>query len=720
MIAVRTHGVYGQRAIPQLMQLRVWQFCRLALRLQAAMNISMSWMNQYLEPQASAAEQAELLTRAGFPLEHCEEVSLPGGTPPTDVCQDIELTSNRGDCLCHIGLAREIVAVSAGARTLKLPASKAPKATGPHVNTVARVTNDESELCPLYTARVIRGVKVQPSPAWLANRLLARGDIPRNNIVDASNFVLFEYGQPTHVFDLKKLAGPEIIIRKAKRDEPFLPIGEGAAEVKLRDSDLVIADAKKAVAIAGVKGGALTAVSNDTVDILIEAATFAPSAVRSASRGLGIASDSSYRFERGVHPGQIEIAANRLVELILELCGGTLCEGVIAAGQPVSPRRNVSMRCDRCRKVLGIPIQDEQMRACLERLGFEPQLRKGVIECTVPHVRLDIEREIDLIEEVARIHGLDKIPIADAIEVRVAPSEPAELAKRAVNDALMGMGYVECVTHSLVSEAAGGAFLPPGMETLRVADERAKAAPLLRPSIIPSLLRVAALNRDHGVDEINLFETASTFARHGQSHLERVNLAIVHSATNPEEGIRLMRGVIDRLAQLLLGPTVQIEVDPITEFNWLEPGASVRVNGDMLGTFGVLGERVLNMVGLGGTFIAAELGAPALYHRYPPEVSARELPAFPSIERDLSAIIEDRVPWIEVKSALHTLNLQHVEAIEFVTTYRGKQVGAGKKSLTLRARFRAADRTLKHDEVDAQMNAVVDALQSKFKAEIRN
>ena len=677
------------------------------------MNTSVAWMNAYLDPPATADEQAELLTRAGFPLESREEVALSKGS---DIRQDIELTSNRGDCLCHVGLAREIAAVSG--RSLRLPVTQL-KAKGPKVTTVIKVTNRETSLCPLYTARVIRGVKVGKSPQWLQDRLISRGDIPRNNIVDASNFVLFELGQPTHVFDLAKLRGPEIIIRHAKPGEPFLPIGEGASEVKLEDRDLVIADADRAVAIAGVKGGALTAVSDATTDILIEAATFAPATVRATSRRLGISSDSSYRFERGVHPGQIERAANRLAELILELCGGELCEGVIEAGLSVAPQRAVSMRADRCRKILGVAISDHQMIDALTRLGFQPKIGSSGIACTIPYERIDIEREIDLIEEVARMIGLDVVPVADSMKVRVAPPQSSELAKRAVNDAMAGMGYLETVTHSLISEKTAAAFIAPEMTLMRVADERAKAEPVLRPSILPSLLRVVAFNHDKGVDQVSLYEAASTFASLNDQPVERFNLALIHPAPSAEQALREVRGSVDRLIQIIFGAQAAIVVKPASKLPWFAPGADVYANGRLLGSLGIISRAATMLFGLDEPLAAAEIGLPGYYHLYPPETQAHELPHFPAIQRDISAIIDERVEWVEVKSTLQRLQLQHVETIDFVTTFRGKQIGAGKKSLTIRTRFRAPDRTLKHEEVDPQIASMMQALQAKFAAEIR-
>jgi phenylalanyl-tRNA synthetase beta chain len=675
---------------------------------------SARWLNDYLDLPATPEEQAELLTQAGFPLEDREDVTLPDGS--SDVRQDYEMTSNRGDAVCHVGLAREIAAISG--RTLKQPRPQL-KTTGSAADSIAKVTNHEPKRCPRYTGRIIRGVKVGPSPRWLQDRLIARGDIPRNNVVDATNFVLFELGQPTHVFDLAKLKGPEIIVRLAKDGEPFLPIGEGEAEVKLTADDLVIADAEVAVAIGGVKGGAITAVTDATTDLLLEAASFDPVSVRNSSRRLNIASDSSYRFERGVHPGQVDEAAERLAELILELAGGELCQGVLCDGAPIPEPRRASMRPGRCRKIIGLPISDEQMLEALAKLGFEPSLDGDWIRCIVPYQRLDIEREIDLIEEVSRIYGHDNIPVTDTIQVRVAAPQATELAKQAVANELVGMGFIETITHSLTSEKHAALFKPPGMEPLRVADERAKAEPVLQPSTLPSLLRVYALNRDNGVTDVKLFEQAATFGFHGDEHLETTSLGLLIPTPDGDPSLREMRGVIDRLIEIVIGHDAQITLLTEPARSWLEPFAAIQVNGRVLGTYGLIAANVRKAFDIDVPVAAAEIGLPALYEAFPPETPAHALPSFPAIERDLSPILDESVTWAPLHEAVRRLDLRYLEAMQFVTTYRGKGIPKGRKSLTFRLRFRAPDQTLKHAEVDPQVDAVVDELRSKFNAELR-
>ncbi len=676
----------------------------------SAMYASVKWMNEYLDPPASADEQAELLTRAGFPLEGREDVE--GG----DVRQDFEMTSNRGDCGCHIGMAREIAAISG--RTLKAP-MPSPRPNAGRADQFVTVTNNEPQRCSRYTGRVIRGLQVGPSPKWLADRLTSIGQIPRNNLVDASNFVLFELGQPTHVFDIPKLKGAQIIIRMAKPDESFLPIGEGAVSVKLADQDLVIADEQRAVAIAGVKGGAETAVTDSTTDILIEAASFDPVTVRNTSRRLNIASDSSYRFERGVHPGQVDFAAERLAELILELCGGELCEGVLAEGPPIPEARSVTMRPDRCRALLGVEIRDEQMLEWLDRLEFQPRLNGDIVHCTVPIYRLDIEREIDLIEEVSRMFGHDKIPVTETIEVRIAPPQATELARQAVSNVLVGMEFVETVTSSLLSHRLAEPFIPPGSEALQVDDDRAKAEPVLRPSILPSLLRVRAHNRDNGVAHLRLFECASTFANVGNEHREHVQIALIADMDRTDDGLRPMRGVIERLVDLICGRDAKIQVSPCDSANWLDPGATLKLNGEVLGRLGVIAPSVASLFQLDEPIAAAELTLPQYYDRYPPDAEAGALPSFPVVERDISAIVAEQIRWEDLDVVVRDLKTDVLEAVEFVTIFRGKQIGQDRKSVTMRLRFRAPDRTLTNEDVDVHVAKIVTAIQSQLGAEIR-
>ena len=679
------------------------------------MRTSVTWINDYLDRPATAEEQADLLTAAGLNFDG-GDVAENG-----ERWQEIETTSNRGDCLSHVGLARELCAMSG--RTLKAPAPS-NKADGSAASKHVAVTNEDTAACPRYTARVIRDVRVGPSPEWLQRRLRAIGQIPRNNLVDCTNFVLFELGQPTHVFDLDRLKGARIQVRRARKGERFLPIGEGAQETELAGGELVIADAERPVAIAGVKGGALTAVTDVTTNVLIEAATFAPAVVRAASRGLKIASDSSYRFERGVHPSEIDAAAERLVQLILETAGGTLCDGSVEAGAPLPSSRRVSVRPARVRAILGTEIPLEEIVRALETLGFSPVVRGDAVDCSVPPRRLDIEREVDIIEEICRIHGLDRIPLKEKLSVRVAPVEPQVAAPRAVKGLLVGLGFVESITHTLVSERHAAPFYRAGRAQLRVGDERAGGTPVLRPSVIPSLLEVRRRNADAGLAELRLFEFASAFALHADgSHDEQSLVTLLNdNPTDADNAMRWMRGACERTVRLLAGNHVKLAVSSVpaaTRAPWYSTEAALTVDGRHVGSWGLLTPAATAVFGLEGTFAAAELLLRPLYAGFPPEARAEALPSFPAIERDLSAILPETATWAEVEALVAGLTLPCFESLGFVGTYRGKQTGAGRKSVTMRLVFRAADRTLKREDADAAMNTLSDALRTRMQAEIR-
>jgi len=680
------------------------------------MDASARWLNDYLDPPCTAEEQAAILTAHAFPVEHMAPVDAGGGLRDMKIA--VEVTSNRGDCLSHVGLAREIAAGSG--RTFRPPAPT-NRAMGPKASSFIRVVNHEKIRCPIYTARIIRGVSVKPSPQWLAQRLRAIGQIPRNNIVDATNFVLFELGQPTHVFDLAKIKGGEINIRLARARERFLPIGEGEKEIELTPDDLVIADAKDAVAIGGVKGGALSAVTNSTRDILIESATFAPVTVRNSSRRHRIESASAYRFERGVHPGFVDGAAERLVQIILDIAGGELCEGRVADGAPIAAERQVPMRLQRCRGILGIDLPAARMTEVLSRLGLHPVASADKIICTIPPERLDIEREIDLIEEVSRLNGYDDLPVAETISIRVAAPQAVVQAKRALADALSGMGYVEAVTHSLISESAAEPFVAAGKESLRVADDRTRAEPVLRTSIISSLLRVRRLNEDQGVADLGLFEIASTFVKCSGDIHERQRLGLLRDVMDPVLGLRPLRGALEGLAGVLAGDSSLLRVSPCGNIPWLEHGAqaSISIRGRDLGWIGIIDGSVRGRFGVETRVAAAEIDLEPLLAGYPPLREVEALPAFPPIERDISAILDEQTSWEKVRKHIESLRLDLLESIDFMGTYRGKQIGEGKKSLTLRLRFRARERTLTHDEVDPQVDAAMRSLEKDLGASIR-
>ena len=678
------------------------------------MKTSVTWMNEYLSrpvlknrPQRSP--RADL-----FEGEHPIEGD--------DVQQEIEMSSNRGDCVCHFGLAREIAALTG--RTLKTPSDDVTESGPPAAERIG-VDNQEPELCPRYTARIITGVTVGPSPDWLQKRLRAIGQIPRNNLVDATNFILFEMGQPTHVFDLDLIEGESIIIRRAREEEAFSPLGEDARPVTLTTSDLVIADSAKAIALAGVKGGSETAVGETTRNILIESATFDRLTVRNTSRRLGIASDSSYRFERGVHPAQVEPASQRLIHLILEIAGGTLHEGVVVGGAELPEPMKIQLRPQRCRDMLGFDVSDERMLESLEILGFSPTMNDTMIEAVSPAHRLDVNEEIDLIEEIARIQGYENLPINESLELAVVARQPDLDAIESIRRTLVGAEFIETISHSLISERVADAFLEQGRETLQVIDDRAGGEPILRPSLLPSLLEIARRNRDRAGLHIRAFEIGAVFDRVGEEHRERRMLGMVidgETDADPTERYRLLRGALETLSHVLTGASNRFTFssDDADDRPWLQPAARISLEGRAIGHCGLLAASTSDLFDPSGAIAVAELEIEPIIAMFPPVPSPSPLPAFPSIDRDLSVIVPEETTWEMIDHAARSAGDEVLESVTYVTTWRHEKLGTDRKSVTLRLSFRSDARTLTHEEVDPQIKQIAEELTRRTGAEIRS
>jgi phenylalanyl-tRNA synthetase beta chain len=679
------------------------------------MRCSIEWLNTYLSKPVDAAAAAEYLTAAGFPCESSER--LESG----DTVLEVETTSNRGDCLSHIGLAREIAAVTGA--SVVMPPSASNSGTEA-CESAFRVSNTDTTRCPRYTARIIRGVRVGESPAWLQERLRAIGQIPRNNVVDCTNFVLFEWGQPTHVFDLSTLRGSAIEVRAARAGEQFLPLGEGARPITLSGGELVIADMERPVALAGVKGGAETAVTEATVDLLIESAAFDAVAVRRSSRSTRLTSDSSHRFERGIHPADVDAAAERLVHLILSIAGGTRLAGSVAAGLQLAAPQHIMLRLAEVRAVTGMDIAPNEAVRVLEALGLQPQLHADSISCTVPPQRMDLTREIDLIEEVIRVIGLDRIPVDDRIRIRPTRSQPQVNAIRAAKDCLAGIGFLETVTPTLVAERAAAPFFGSGESALRIEDERAVAEPVLRPSILPSLLQVARTNRDRGQPSVRLFEIASAFWLRADRHEERRVLSLLLcGGDEPQALLRELRGAIDAVVRTLTG-VQSADVAPATGdlADWslpaFAPAGAISIDGTSLGCIGLLSASVAAGTGIDCTVAAAEIDWNPLARSFPPTPRITALVNSPSIARDLSLIVADTVPWTAIERVIRSTALPNLESHSFVGTWRGKKLGSGKKSTTLRLTFRDANRTLRKEEVEPHIARLLDALRAEVGGEV--
>jgi len=678
------------------------------------MKTSLNWLNSYVDRPADVDQVAHVMTNIGFETarDECEQVC-----GARDWRLEVDITSNRPDCLSHLGQARELAAATS--RTLIEPDSCIPDGlqSAESAGALTSVVCDDLQLCPLYTARVIRGVKVAPSPAWLVERLEAVGLRSVNNVVDVTNFVMLELGQPLHAFDMNILAGRRIIVRRARPKEPFEAID--GSKHQLAADMLVIADEKRPVAVGGVMGGLNTQVTDRTTDILLEAAMFDRLSVRQTSRAMKLASDSSYRFERGVDPVGVDTASRRAARLIVELAGGKVAKGVIRVGADEPARRPVAMRVARCNMLLGLQLDADHMLDILGRLKLDPRLDANTqtLHCTIPTYRLDLEREVDLIEEVGRLHGLEAVPVRDKIVIEARPLQPVIQARQKMRDVLAAHGYHEAVTFVFMPEKVGRVFLSAGEEAVLVDDERRRAEPMLRPSILPSLLACRKSNQDVGNSSVRLFETSATWSRRGGQIVESDRLCLICDASDSSEALRRLRSAIEEMAEHL-GVADDLSITA-TDAPHYAAAAQVAVADQPIGVMGLLDQAAADMFDLQTAIVAAELLLEPLLRAYPPRRHVTRLLRQPGIERDLSIVLDESVQWSQIRQQIDHAKLDLLEDIQFLGVYRGKPIAAGRKSVSFRMAFRDPQATLRHEQVDPQVAAVVDRLSAQLGATLR-
>lgn len=672
------------------------------------MLISYEWLRSLVSLGVDVDEFARRMMMAGFNHESTAAVG-------DDWAVDLEITSNRPDCLGHIGLARE-AAVLFGA-TLRLPPA-APRSGAARVGDLTSVALECPALCRRFTARVIRGVKIKASPPWLAKRLSTIGQPTINNVVDVTNYVLMECGQPLHAYDLSKLVGRRLVVREAKPGEKFAAINHKTYD--LAPGTCVIADGERPVGLGGVMGGLDTEVSPSTTELLVEAADFDPLSIRNTARRLALRSDSSYRFERGVDPEGVDWASRRCCELILETAGGELAEGVLDVGAPPAPRPAVELRLSQLKRILGIEVPETEVRRILSELGLRAANASASADVVVipPSWRRDLEREIDLVEEVARIHGYDKIP--EDANVPMAPSARTDddrvLAK--VRHVLTACGFDEALTISVVDEALSSSFSPwtdaaPSALQMPILER----ADRLRRSLVPSLLKVRRDNEALGNRTIELFETAKVYLpRPGSLPREELMLGLTSG-----RGFFDVKGTLEAVLAAV-APQAAWEVKPFAS-DLLTPGRACRLllEGREVGLLGEVGPAGRKKFELRGPTTVAELKIAALVEtavlvpRYEP------LPEFPAMERDINLVVDERVSWHDVAATVQGCGDALLERLDLKgEPFRDeKRLGPGKKSLLMTLVLRSSERTLTNAEADELRARIVAACTTAHGAVLR-
>ena len=670
------------------------------------MKISLNWLSDYIETGLSAEQIAEILSDLGLPCEGIEHLD-------DDAVIDVEVTSNRGDCLSHIGIARELAAATG--KELKLPAVKLDE-LDKDVTEFAGVEIVEPDLCGRYTARIIEGVKVGPSPDWLRKRLEAVGLRSVNNVVDAANYAMMETGQPSHAFDYARIAEGKILIRKAAAGERLISIDGTTCE--LDTNMLIIADARSAVAIAGVMGGLHTEVSETTATVLLEDACFDPVSIRKTSRRLGLPSEAAFRFERTVDIEMVDWASKRTAQLITQAAGGKVAKGVVDIYPKKPAQKEVTLRLSRLSKLLGIEIPSEEVIRVLSALSFGPQHRDDLIVCSVPSWRSDVCREVDVIEEVARVYGYSKIPTEQKIRIEVVPVDARQKSAESIGAYLNSCGFYETINVGFVDHSVAELFTGrDANEHLGVKDVSRKSANLLRQMLIGSLLAVLKTNLNAGNLPCRIFEIADTFVpaggQGGTLPIEKTKVALVC-----DSDLRDLRGVIEGLIKSI-DRDARIVFTP-ADLLWAQTGAQVVVNGEVIGTAGIVSRAVKQKFDFkDASPAAAELDFEQLSALQRGAVKVKPIPRFPAIQRDLSIIVDEGIPWADIFEAVSKKASDELEDIRFVGIYRGKGIPPGRKSVTLSVRFRDEDGTLTHETVDRLQADIVESLAASVGAELR-
>lgn len=669
------------------------------------MKVSIEWLQQFLPGDPLDPQRcAEALTHGGLPVENVETVG-------PDTVLDVEVTSNRSDCLSVFGVAAELAALLDRPLTF---ADASPAASGPATSSLTSVAIERLDLCPHYTARLVRNVKVGPSPAWMQRRLEAIGVRSISNVVDVTNYVLFELGQPLHAFDFDQLRGRRIVVRAARAGETITSLD--GHERKLDPGMLVIADAERAVALAGVMGGIDTEVSMRTKNVLLESARFDPLSIRTTARKLGMKSDSSYRFERGLDPTLADRASRRAAELILQTAGGELLEGFVEAGASGYAPVSLSLRLSHAKRLLGFELPADEVVRAFERLRLSPRRDGEVIHVTAPSNRLDLRIETDLVEEAARVLGYDRIPMREAIEIRVQPTDTGRVTQQTIRGTLAACGYFEAVTFSFATDALAVDFLPADAGRLQEADPGTrKSDNKLRPSLLPGLLESIRHNESVGVAGAKLFEIGAVFwiGRDGAMvEQRRVGLA-------GGSDYRVARGAVEELLRRL-DATRPVRVTPADHAGFARGACGEITWGEArVGVIGKVDRGIAEKLGLRDLPVAAELDLPALLEgaQHVPQLAT--IPRFPAVRRDLSLVVAESVRYEQVESLVRSLSLGDLEAVEYVTTYRGKPLEKNTKSLTITLVFRSAAGTLTGEAVDASVAKAIGAATQQLGATLR-
>ena len=647
-----------------------------------------------------------------------------------DFVLDVEVPSNRPDCLSHIGIARELTVIEQ--KPLHLPEGKPAKTEGSSAS-LTSVEIKEPDLCPRYAARLVRGVKIGPSPDWLAQMLETIGQRPINNVADITNYVLHELGQPLHAFDFEKLGGRRIVVRRAAPGEKLTTLD--GVERNLTHDMLVIADAEKAVALAGIMGGEDSEISAQTTDVLIESAYFDPHSVRQTARQLGMDTEASRRFERGADIEGVLRAQQRCVELICEIAGGVATEDVIDVYPKPFQHRVVSLRPERVKELTSLSVGTDKISGILVGLGFEPVGESdGRTSYKVPSWRIDVEQEEDLVEEVARHTGYDLI--GSELPPTNIPGEyqPSEMQQRSLRRAMNAFGFDEAINFSFIPEEDRFELIPSvaGQEgkQSQLANPIIEDSALMRPTLLSGLLSSLRHNLNHGNRDVRLFEIGRIFSSSAVGELPHEPLALAFVATGgaleenrPQAERELdffdVKGALETSVDWMNLSSLKFTPASVRH---LREGQSARIkrgDGEDIGSIGRLAENIAASYKFRQPVYAMELDLSALLSGPVKVIQYSPLPRYPSVVRDLSLLVNRTVSLEEIFSAVSAQGVADCRSVKLVGTFEGGNIPSSKRSVTLRLEYRSDDRTLRDEEVEERHSRLTSSLLETFAAEQR-
>lgn len=700
------------------------------------MLVPVNWLKEYVDFDLGTSELADKLTMVGLEVEEVKDVD-------GEAVLLLKVTSNRGDCLSMIGVAREVAAILGNklkGQDLKVKESKE------EASSLAEVEIVSPHLCPRYSARIIKGVKVAPSPLWLQKRLEEAGVRPINNIVDATNYVMWEQGQPLHAFDYELLGMKKIIIRRAKEGERIVTLDGQNRE--LSEDVLVIADSLRAVAIAGVMGGLNTEVSEKTKIVLLESAHFGPVSVRMSARKLSLSTEASFRFERGVDPQGTVLALNRVAKIIKEIAGGEITRGVIDCYPKAILPKVISFRPQRANKILGTNLSAEEMEEILSRLELKVDKEEKSLKVTVPTFRPDLTEEIDLVEEIARVYGYDKIKITlPRTEVTPGKQSPLLSLEDKAKEVLSSTGLRETITFSLTNPSVFDKILLSEDDPLRRAislkNPLTEDYTILRTTLLPSLLGVVKISISRKIEQISIYELGRVYLTHQKdSRPQEVRVlagaisaevspqsTVLARATSTEipqghsgggvlDSFLYLKGIVDLLFKEM--GILNYEMDKTSHPTFSSKRvAKIKINDDEVGILGEVSPQVRENFGIDGSVFVFEINFDKLSTYANLERHYTPLPKYPAVGRDIAVLVKEEVSSQQIVDIIKRAGGKLLESVDFFDLYRGEQIPEGFKSLAYTLTYRDKEKTLTDEEVKKCQDEIIEELKVKLEARIR-